>query len=60
MDYKCPHCNVEIETDDRIDIDIDDDHVECKMVGHCPTCDRNYQWFEVYEHIKSVGFALAD
>ena len=60
MIFKCPHCSVEIETDDRIDIDVDDTFVECKMVGHCPACDRNYQWFEVYEHIRTYGFALAD
>ena len=23
MEFKCPHCNVEIETEDRIDCDID-------------------------------------
>ena len=58
MDYKCPHCNVEVETTDRLDFSIDDDHVEVEMLGHCPKCERAYHWFELYEHIKSVGFAL--
>lgn len=60
MFFKCPHCNDEIETDDRIDIDVDDTFVECKVVGHCPTCDRNYQWVEVYKHLKTYGFTLTD
>ena len=60
MNYKCPHCGEEIEEDDRIDISIDDDYVECKMVGHCPECERNYTWYELYQHKKSFGFALAD
>lgn len=60
MIFKCPHCNEFIEADDRIDIDIDGDYVECKMIGHCPTCDRNYQWFDVYGHTRSYGFTLAD
>ena len=60
MNYKCPHCAEEIEVDDRIDINVDDDYVECKMVGHCPECERNYTWYEVYQYKKSFGFALAD
>ena len=36
MNYNCPHCGEEIEEDDRIDISVDDDYIECKMVGHCP------------------------
>lgn len=60
MNYKCPHCGEEIEEDDRIDISVDDDYVECKMVGHCPECGRNYSWYELYQYKKSFGFALAD
>ena len=37
MNFKCPHCNVEIEVEDRTDIDIDyQGTVECKMLGFCP------------------------
>lgn len=60
MNYNCPHCGEEIEVDDRIDISADDDYVECKMVGHCPECERNYTWYELYQYKKSFGFALAD
>lgn len=60
MNYKCPHCAEEIEVDDRIDINVDDDYVECKMLGYCSECERNYIWYELYQYKKSFGFALAD
>ena len=60
MNYKCPHCGEEIEEDDRVDISIDDDYVECELIGHCPKCERKYSWFELYQYKKSFGFALYD
>lgn len=44
MKLKCPHCEVEIEWDDTIDINYDDDCITLNQVGHCPECDRDYQW----------------
>jgi transcription elongation factor Elf1 len=60
MNYKCPHCAEEIEVDDRVDISVDDDYVECEMIGHCPECKRKYSWFELYQYKKSFGFYLYD
>ena len=60
MNYKCPHCGEYIEEDDRIDISIDGEFVECKMVGHCPECERDYTWYELYQYKKSFGFAPAN
>ena len=58
MNYKCPHCNVEAEIEDRIDFSIDEEFVEVEMLGYCPECERAYSWFELYEYKKSYGFAL--
>lgn len=61
MNFKCPHCNVEIEVEDRTDIDIDyQGTVECKMLGFCPECNRTYTWKEAYKYSSSYDFHLAD
>jgi DNA-directed RNA polymerase subunit RPC12/RpoP len=60
MNYKCPHCGEEIEVDDRIDLNVDDDYTESKMLGHCPDCERDYIWYDLYQYKRSFGFALAD
>ena len=60
MEFKCPHCNVEIEVEDRIDFDIENDFVECKMLGFCPECGRTYTWKELYKYDKSYDFVLAN
>ena len=41
---KCPHCNVEIETDDTYDMDYDYEGICLREVGHCPKCERDFQW----------------
>lgn len=59
MNYKCPHCNVEIETEDRLDFSIENQEmVECEMLGSCPECGRTYTWFESYKYLKSYDFKL--
>lgn len=58
MNYKCPHCNVEVETADRLDSSIDGETIEIEMLGHCPECGRAYHWFEVYELKRKHDFAL--
>jgi endogenous inhibitor of DNA gyrase (YacG/DUF329 family) len=60
MNYKCPHCGEYIEVDDRIDLNVDDDYAESKMLGHCPDCERDYIWYDLYQYKRSFGFALAD
>ena len=59
MNYKCPHCNVEIETEDRIDFSVESQEiVECKMLGSCPECGRTYTWLESYKYSRSYDFKL--
>ena len=51
-DVKCPHCNIELVEDDTYRQSIDEN---CGMVatfykmGHCPECDRQYQWEVCYD-----------
>jgi uncharacterized protein with PIN domain len=60
MKYKCPYCNVELEIDDRVNIDIDEQYVESEMEGHCPECDRIYTWYDSYEYKESYKLTLVD
>lgn len=49
---KCPICNVDLEVDDVYDTHYDADYnmtFILNQVGHCPKCDRNYQWDECYD-----------
>ena len=48
-ELKCPHCNSDIEHDDTYDMSTGEDYVIAFCVGHCPNCDREYQWQEEYE-----------
>ena len=41
---KCPHCCVELELDDTYDMDYDDEGIVLYQIGHCPECNRDYQW----------------
>ena len=43
---KCPHCNVELDTDDVYDMEYDYEGIILHKVGHCPECGRDYQWDE--------------
>ena len=58
MKMKCPHCNVEIETEDRIDISVYPEVIESEMVGSCPECGRVYTWCEGYKYSYSCDFRL--
>ena len=40
----CPHCGAELEQDDVYDRTDNNDY----CVGHCPECDKEYQWIEIY------------
>ena len=45
IDYPlCPHCKVELELDDTYDMDYDEEGITLRQVGHCPNCDKEYQW----------------
>ena len=41
---KCPHCNSELEHDDTYDMEYDEDRIVLYLIGHCPKCNKDYQW----------------
>lgn len=41
----CPHCNVELECDDTYDTEYDEESVVLLKIGHCPKCNKGYQWY---------------
>ena len=50
---KCPHCSEELEEDDCYDTttDFTEDGLVAIVqhcVGHCPACEKEFQWEEVY------------
>ena len=49
---KCPFCKEELEIDESFDIDFEDDYVVNRVAGHCPCCDREFQWEEIYNYAK--------
>lgn len=60
MNYNCPHCNGKIKVDDRIDINVDEEYVECSMIGHCIECEKDYTWYDLYQYKKSFGLTLME
>ena len=46
---KCPHCNVELKLDETYDREIMSWGVILYHAGHCPECEREYQWDESAE-----------
>ena len=48
---KCPYCKEELVTDKSYDIDIVDINTVINiLVGHCPNCDKKFQWEESYKY----------
>jgi transcription initiation factor IIE alpha subunit len=43
-DPLCPCCNARLEFDDTYDMEYDDESIVLYQIGHCPKCDRSYQW----------------
>jgi hypothetical protein len=42
----------------KLDVDEDEDYVNCKVIGYCPECDRLYSWYNHYKYEKSSDFGL--
>jgi hypothetical protein len=40
----CPCCNAALGIDDTYDMEYDDEGIILYHIGHCPKCDRDYQW----------------
>ena len=49
---KCPMCNVELIEDDTYNSSIDENFgmtASFNKVGHCPKCEKEYQWSVCYD-----------
>lgn len=44
----CPYCDVVLEVDDTYDNDYDSGKYIDLVVGHCPNCNKNFKWREIY------------
>lgn len=49
---KCLKCGTELELDDCYDTEFNGDTVLTHNIGHCPNCNTNHQWEEVYKFEK--------
>lgn len=48
---ECPYCKEELEIDESYNIDVEDiDVVINRVAGHCPNCNKEFQWEEVYKY----------
>lgn len=47
---ECPYCKEELEIDESYDLSIEDNYVINRVAGHCPNCDKEYQWEEIYQY----------
>lgn len=45
----CPNCGEALEQDECYDTNFESDYIINLFAGHCPTCDKEFQWVEVYE-----------
>ena len=60
---KCPICDVDLEVDDTYDTHYDTDFnmtLILNQIGHCPNCDRNYQWDECYDLTNALVEGLSE
>ena len=44
---KCPFCKEELEIDESYDLSVEDNYVVNRVAGHCPCCDKEFQWEEL-------------
>jgi endogenous inhibitor of DNA gyrase (YacG/DUF329 family) len=46
----CPNCDAELEQDECYDTRSENEYIVNLIAGHCPTCEKNFQWEEVYNY----------
>lgn len=51
----CPNCGAELELDDVYDTSGHNDY----CVGHCPKCNRDYQWISLYGFLEHCDIVEA-
>ena len=49
MIAKCPHCGEELVDDDCFDTADHGDTYVKYLAGHCPQCDKEFQWKEIFD-----------
>ena len=49
---KCSFCKEELEIDKSYDLSVEDGYTIDRVIGHCPCCDRKFQWEEIYNYAK--------
>ena len=48
---KCSYCKEELKIDESYEFGIEGtDMVIDRVVGHCPNCNKEYQWEEIYKY----------
>ena len=48
---ECPYCKEELKIDESYEIDVEDiDEVTNRVTGHCPNCNKEFQWEEIYKY----------
>ena len=52
---KCPFCKEELEIDESYDLSVEDNYVVNRVAGHCPCCDKEFQWEEIYNYSHYVN-----
>ena len=58
---RCDHCYTKLQVDESYDVQFEgeDGRYRDKVYGHCPKCEAQYQWDEIYvyqnfEHLIEV------
>lgn len=46
----CPHCGEELIQDECYDTNFEGEYIANYIAGHCPTCEKEFQWVEVYNY----------
>ena len=49
----CPNCSEELMEDECYDTDFGSDYIRNFISGHCPECEKEFQWIEIYEFIEA-------
>ena len=46
----CSNCGAELEQDECYDTNFEGSFIANYIAGHCPNCNKEFQWVEVYDY----------
>jgi hypothetical protein len=46
----CPNCGEELTQDECYDTHFEQEYIANFIAGHCPNCEKEFQWVEVYNY----------